>query len=216
MVIVVGGMIGAGKTTVAELIANDLGSELMYEPVDGNEILEKFYTASKEEEEKYRYPFILQLYFLGERFKLIKKAFGNDNNVMDRSIYEDWYFAKINHELSRISDLEFSIYENLLNNMLEEVEQLPKKSPDLMVYLRCSFDTILDRISLRGREFENDAQKDYFYKLWSGYDDWVQNWYNASDVLIIDMDEVDVVNNKQDAENVLNDVKKLLKQNSTK
>ena len=85
-----------------------------------------------------------------------------------------------------------------------------------MVYLRCSFDTILDRISLRGREFENDAQKDYFYKLWSGYDDWVQNWYNASDVLIIDMDEVDVVNNKQDAENVLNDVKKLLKQNSTK
>lgn len=210
MVIVVGGMIGAGKTTISELIANNLGSELMYEPVDNNPILEKFYTATKEEEEKYRYPFILQLYFLGERFKLIKKAFSNNNNVMDRSIYEDWYFAKVNHELGRISELEFSVYESLLKNMLEEVESLPKKAPDLMVYLQCSFETVMEHINKRGRGFESDSQKDYFYKLWSGYDNWVKNCYNVSDVLIIDMDKIDVVNCPEDANNVINRVNEIL------
>ena len=52
----------------------------------------------------------------------------NNNNVLDRSIYEDWYFAKKNKDLGRISDLEMSIYEDLLDNMLEELEELPKKS----------------------------------------------------------------------------------------
>src|SRR5699024_12636240 len=57
--------------------------------------------------------FLLQLYFLNKRFESIKKAFVHKNNILDRSIYEDWYFCKKNMELGRISELEMSIYESL-------------------------------------------------------------------------------------------------------
>ncbi|KZE70961.1 deoxynucleoside kinase [Paenibacillus elgii] len=207
-VIVVGGMIGLGKTSVAELLGRELGSEVFYESVDDNPILPLFYTASKEEIEKHRYPFLLQLYFLDSRFKSIKKALRSNRNVLDRSIYEDWYFAKVNRELGRINDLEFQVYENLANNMLEELEELPKKAPDLMVYLKGSFETVLRRISLRGRDFEQDESLiEYYRYLWKGYDEWLMKYYNQSDVLIVDMDLTDVVNNEEDARKLVEQVK---------
>ena len=188
-ILVIGGMIGAGKTSVAELLGKSLNSEVFYENVDDNEILPLFYTASEEEQHLKRYPFLLQLDFLSSRFKSIKEALHNKNNVLDRSIYEDWYFAKVNTELGRISASEFNIYEKLLNNMMEELEELPKKSPDLMVYLQGSFETILYRIGLRGRDFEQDqGLMDYYKALWQGYDNWVTNHYKASDVLMINID----------------------------
>lgn len=210
-VIVVGGMIGAGKTSVAKLLGGALGSEVFYEKVEDNEILPLFYTASPEEQMIKRYPFLLQLEFLNSRFTDIKGALHNRDNVLDRSIYEDWYFAKVNTDLGRISKTEFSIYEKLLNNMMEELEELPKKSPDLMVYLKGSFETILYRIGLRGRDFEQDQGLfDYYKALWDGYDDWVTTHYNASEVLIIDIDDIDVVNSPEDAETVVLMVKEKL------
>ena len=111
MLITIGAMIGAGKTSLAELVAKHFNSEVFYESVDDNPILPLFYTASDEEIQTKRYPFLLQLWFLNTRFKSIKQALVEDNNVLDRSIYEDWYFAKVNKDLGRISDLEFSLYE---------------------------------------------------------------------------------------------------------
>ena len=199
MLIVVGGMIGLGKSSVAEILGNHFNSDVFYESVDDNPILPLFYSETEEEIQKRRYPFLLQLYFLNTRFKSIKEALVNNNNVLDRSIYEDWYFAKKNMELGRINELEMKIYEDLLHNMLEELEELPKKAPDVMVYLKGSFETVLNRIALRGREFEIDESlKEYYHFLWKDYDNWVQNYYNASEVLIIDMDTMDVVNNEAD------------------
>lgn len=210
-IIVVGGMIGAGKTSVAKLISHALKSEVFYENVDDNEILPLFYTASEEEQTLKRYPFLLQLEFLSSRFQSIKEALYHRNNVLDRSIYEDWYFAKVNNDLGRISDVEFSIYEKLLNNMLEELNELPKKSPDLMVYLTGSFDTILKRIGMRGREFEQDAGLvEYYHTLWAGYDNWVDNHYHASQVLKINIDEFDIVHNPLDAMELVSQVKSKL------
>lgn len=195
MVIVIGGMIGLGKTTVAEILAEQLGSQVFYESVDDNPILPLFYTASKEEIEAKRYPFLLQLYFLNSRFKTIKDALQHENNIIDRSIYEDWYFAKRNRDLGRISDLEFEMYEKLLKNMMEELTGLPKKAPDLMVYLKGSFETVLKRIQLRGRSYELDQSLvDYYKFLWENYDDWVLHHYKASKVVMIDMDKYDVRN----------------------
>ena len=151
MVITIGAMIGAGKSSLAKLVGEHFGTEVFYESVDDNPILPLFYTASDEEIQEKRYPFLLQLWFLNTRFKSIKKALVNKNNVLDRSIYEDWYFAKVNKDLGRISELEFQMYEGLLENMLEELNELPKKAPDLMIYLTGSFETILDRIIKRGR-----------------------------------------------------------------
>ena len=213
MLIVVGGMIGLGKSSVAEILGNHFNSEVFYESVDDNPILPLFYSESEEEILKNRYPFLLQLYFLNTRFKSIKEALYNDNNVLDRSIYEDWYFAKKNMELGRISELEMNTYEGLLENMLEELKDLPKKAPDIMVYLKGTFETVMKRINLRGRDFEVDENlKEYYHFLWEDYDNWVNNHYNASEVLIIDMDTMDVVNNEADKHKLIEMVEEKLKE----
>lgn len=213
MLIVVGGMIGLGKSSVAEILGAHFNSDVFYESVDENPILPLFYGADEKEVLKNRYPFLLQLYFLNTRFKSIKEALVHNDNVLDRSIYEDWYFAKKNMELGRISELEFGIYEDLLNNMLEELEELPKKAPDVMIYLKGSFETVLKRISLRGREFEiDDSLKDYYHFLWKDYDNWVHSCYKASDVLVIDMDKIDVVNSDEDKVELVKLVEEKLKE----
>lgn len=192
-VIVVGGAIGAGKTTTARLLGDHLGSEVFYEDVESSKILPLFYTAPPEEQAARRYPFLLQLEFLSSRFRSIKRALANDDNVLDRSIYEDWYFAKVNTDLGRISTDEFALYEGLLDNMLEEIEGMPKKSPDLFVYLRAPFDVLMGRIAKRGRDFEQDPELvDYYRRLWEGYDEWVSDYYDASQVLVVDTEHVDL------------------------
>ena len=209
--IVIGGMIGAGKTSVAKLLGEELGSQVFFEEVDDNPLLELFYTANEQEVQEKRYPFLLQLTFLSSRFRSIKSALYDKNNVLDRSIYEDWYFTKINNELGRISDLEFKIYEELLDNMMTELDELPKKAPDLMVYLHGSFEEIIRRIGTRGRDFEqDDSLMAYYKKLWEGYDEWVDNHYDASQVLKINIDRYDVVNNPEDAKEVVELVQKAL------
>ena len=216
MILVIAGMIGTGKSSVAKALGEEFKSEVFYESVEDNKILPLFYTATDEEIQAKRYPFLLQLWFLNTRFKSIKQALIDDNNVLDRSIYEDLYFTKINKELGRISELEFEVYEGLLNNMMEELDELPKKSPDLLMYLKSSFETVLNRIKIRGREYELDEELvDYYRLLWQGYDEWVLNNYNYSEVLILDMDNMDIVNNVEDrtemirlVEQKLNEIRK--------
>ena len=204
MVITIAGFIGGGKSSLAKILSEHLNSEAFYESVDDNPILPLFYTASKEEISLNRYPFLLQLWFLNTRFKSIKRALVDKNNVLDRSIYEDLYFCQVNYELGRISELEFEIYKSLLNNMLEELDELPKKAPDLMIYLKGNFETFLSRIVGRGREYELDEELyDYYYKLWQGYDNWIQEYYTLSEVVVIDIDKYDYVNNQEDKKEVL-------------
>ena len=204
MVITIGAMIGAGKSSLAKIIGEKFGTEVFYESVDDNPILPLFYTASDDEIQANRYPFLLQLWFLNTRFKSIKQALYNENNVLDRSIYEDQYFANINKDMGRISDLEYNLYTDLLNNMLEELQELPKKAPDLMIYLTGSFETIINRIKSRGRDYELDESLvDYYKLLWSGYDEWVYKHYTASEVLTINIDDYDYVNNEDDRKEVL-------------
>ena len=211
MILVIAGMIGTGKSSVAKALGEEFKTEVFYESVEDNKILPLFYTATDEEIQAKRYPFLLQLWFLNTRFKSIKQALVDDNNVLDRSIYEDLYFAKINKDLGRISELEFEVYEDLLNNMMEELDELPKKSPDLLIYLKSSFETVLNRIKIRGREYELDEELvDYYRLLWQGYDEWVLNNYNHSEVLILDMDNMDIVNNEEDKKEMVKLVKQKL------
>lgn len=192
-VIVVGGAIGAGKTTTARLLGEHLGSEVFYEDVTSSTILPKFYMAPPSEQAARRYPFMLQLEFLSSRFRSIKRAMLDDDSVLDRSIYEDWYFAKVNTDLGRISADEFTLYENLLDNMLEEIDGMPKKAPDLFVYLRAPFEVLMDRIAVRGRDFEqDDSLVGYYRRLWEGYDEWVYGSYSASQVLTVDTGRLDL------------------------
>lgn len=209
MVITIGAMIGAGKSSLAKILGEELGTEVFYESVDDNPILPLFYTSTEEEIQAKRYPFLLQLYFLKTRYQSIKQALHNDNNILDRSIYEDWYFAKVNHDLGRISDLEFELYEGLLNEMMTELQELNyKKAPDLMIYLSGSFETILKRIKNRGRGYELDPELEAYYKtLWEGYDNWAYTCYKASPIIVIDIDKYDYVNNEKHKNEVLKIIK---------
>lgn len=211
--IVTGGMIGTGKTTVAKLLGEYFQSHVMFENVDNNKILPLFYTASREEQDKHRYSFLLQLEFLNHRFRDIKKALTlGENTVLDRSIYEDMYFAKVNTDLGRISELEFEIYQSLAKNMMEELDELPKKSPDVFVYLHAPFEIVLERISQRGRDFEQDEKLvDYYHRLWAGYEDWVDNYYDASEVVKVDTSVLDVVNNHEAPQELIAKVEEILR-----
>jgi deoxyadenosine/deoxycytidine kinase len=219
--IVIGGMIGLGKTSVADTLNlhfqnKGIDSKVFYEVVDDNPILPLYYQLTDEELEARRIPFLLQLFFLNKRFKTVKDCLCYHQplfTIQDRSIYEDWYFAYVNKSLGRISELEFKIYEDLVTNMLEELQELPRKAPDLMVYLKGSFDTVINRIMNRGRSFEIDPKlKEYYFEVWKGYDDWVMNQYDASEVIIIDMDNTDVVNYREDAIEVCRRVEEKLLQ----
>jgi deoxyadenosine/deoxycytidine kinase len=219
--IVIGGMIGLGKTSVADTLnahfqKSGIESKVFYEAVDDNPILPLYYELTPEELDARRIPFLLQLFFLNKRFKTVKDCVSWREpiyTIQDRSIYEDWYFAYVNKNLGRISELEFKIYEDLVENMMEELNELPKKAPDLMVYLKGSFDTVIDRIMARGRSFEiNPELKEYYFEVWKGYDEWVINNYNASDVLIVDMDHTDVVKRPEDALRVCSEVDERLKE----
>ena len=206
-VIVLAGMIGAGKSTYTKLISDALGSEAFYESVDDNRILEKFYEDPK------RWAFSLQIYFLNTRFRSIKDALQHQNNVLDRSIYEDALFTKINFEEGNMSDAEMDTYLDLLDNMMEELASMPKKSPDLLIYLRGSLDTVLSRIKKRGRSFEQiDGNQDllnYYTLLHSRYDGWFEE-YDQSPTLVIDIDNHDL-ENPADAEKVIALINETLK-----
>ena len=122
---------------------------------------------------------------------MIKQALSDDNNVLDRSIYEDALFTKENNAEGNISDTELAVYLQLLDNMMQDLNHLPKKAPDLMVYSETTFETILYRIKKRGRDYEqidhNHELKDYYYKMWSAYKDWYRE-YDASPKMKIDLD----------------------------
>lgn len=215
MLIVIGGMIGLGKTSVGEALAKEFNGKMYYESVDDNPILPLYYTATEEETQRKRYPFLLQLWFLNSRFKALKDAANhgvNNLSIVDRSIYEDWYFAKINYDLGRMTDLEFSIYKELLDNMMEEIQGLPKKAPDLMIYLTGSFQSVLNRIRNRGRAFEIDEDlKSYYKLLWDGYDAWLKDHYKHSNVYILDTDKYNVVHNLEHRKIVFDEINALLK-----
>nr|WP_319219854.1 deoxynucleoside kinase [uncultured Trichococcus sp.] len=205
--LVMAGMIGAGKSTYTEMISRRLGTEAFFESVDYNPILDKFYDNPQ------KWAFSLQIYFLNTRFRSIKAALTDDNNVLDRSIYEDALFTRVNHLQGNISEEEMDIYNDLLANMMEELEGMPRKAPDLLIYLDGSFETILDHIRRRGREFEQiEDDSDllaYYELLFKNYEQWYQE-YDQSPKIRINIDAFDIVNNSGDEEKVMSIIENAL------
>lgn len=200
-VIVLAGTIGAGKSSLTEMIANHLDSEAFYESVDNNEVLPLFYADPN------KYAFLLQIYFLNKRFDSIKQALKNEDNVLDRSIYEDSLLFHLNADLGRATETEVRVYDELLANMLEELPYAAhKKHPDLLVHIKVSFETMLARIEKRGRPYEqldyDPSLYDYYKELNSRYDAWFEA-YNESPKIQINGDLLNFVEDEQAAVEVL-------------
>jgi len=188
--IVIDGVVGVGKTTLMNIMA-ERGYKTFEEPVVDNPILEKFYYNRE------RYSFSLQIFFLNKRFKHIKEASKEINAVMDRSIYGDVIFAKMLNDSGEMCDEEFDLYTELFENMIEHC--MP---PKLLVYLETSVDSAMDKINIRGREYEKIVEREYWEKLNYNYRAYFEQ-YNISPILKINVDKLDFENNEKDKEYVL-------------
>ena len=160
MHIAVAGNIGAGKTTLSELLAKHYKWTPHYEGVEENPYLNDFYNDMQ------RWSFNLQIYFLNSRFKQIidiqqlKKVV-----IQDRTIYEDAeIFAPSLHSMGLMSTRDFKNYKTLFDIMVSLIKPL-----DLLIYLRATVPTLVNQIQKRGREYESSIRLDYLKQLKPNY-----------------------------------------------
>lgn len=203
--IVVDGVVGSGKTTLMNILKEELGVSGFEEPVTDNPILGKFYHDRK------RYAFPLQIFFLNRRFRMLKEAQAKKvSSVMDRSIYGDVIFAKLLHDEGDMEKDEFDLYQDLLTNMLDHIE-----APKLMIYLRADVDTAIDRIEKRGRDYEQIVERDYWERLNREYEAYFSA-YNLSKLLIIEAKDYDIRDSEEDRKKVVQLVREALAETERK
>lgn len=176
MVIVIDGVVGAGKSTLAQKLSEKLNIPIYFELQNQTtlNLLEEFYKDKK------RWSFTLQIHFLNERFRMIKEIHRNGGGILDRSIFGDRIFASMLNEDGWMTDEEFETYTTLLDNMLEH-----SKNPDYLIYIDCDLETAMKRIKVRGREMEQAVDVNYWNRLNQKYQEWYDD-YGLSDKIAID------------------------------
>lgn len=193
MHIAIAGNIGAGKTTLTDLLAKHYKWEPHYESVAENPYLDDFYGSME------RWSFNLQIYFLNSRFRQILEIRESGKNIVqDRTIYEDAnIFAPNLHAMGLMTNRDFGNYVSLF----ELMERLVSP-PDLLIYLRASIPTLVGQIHKRGRDFENTISIDYLSRLNERYEAWIST-YKKGKLLIIDIDNLNIVDNQEDLGSII-------------
>jgi deoxyadenosine/deoxycytidine kinase len=181
--IAIAGNIGAGKSSLTEMLHERFGWKAYFESVDDNPYLPDFYADMK------RWSFHLQVYFLSQRFITHQAITSSGADVVqDRSIYEDAeIFAKNLNVIGMMDERDFTNYSALFGVMKTYL-----RPPDLLVYLRAGVPTLQRQIRSRGRDFEQTISADYLERLNSLYEGWIHD-YRHGEVLAIDTDDLDFV-----------------------
>ena len=184
----IAGNIGAGKTSLAELLSKHYKWEPHFEDVIDNPYLDDFYVHME------RWSFNLQVYFLNSRFRQLMSFNGSKKSVVqDRTVYEDAYiFAPNLHAMGLMNQRDFNNYLSLFELMESMI-----KAPELLIYLRSSIPNLVNKIHKRGREYENSISIEYLSRLNERYEAWVST-YDKGKLLVIDVDNLDFVHNKED------------------
>ena len=198
--IAVAGNIGVGKSTLVKLLSEVLAWTPFYEPVTENPYLADFY------EDMPAWGFHSQVYFLMRRLRIHRQLMSMHGSVIqDRSVYEDAeIFAHNLFRQGAISDRDYSTYRELYQVL---VEFLPP--PDLVIYLRASETTLLERISRRGRDYEQTISAEYLADLNTLYENWVET-FTLCPILTIPCDNLDYVAKPQHLELIVSNVRQIL------
>jgi deoxyadenosine/deoxycytidine kinase len=194
--IAVAGNIGAGKTTLTEMLSKHYGWEVQFEDTTTNPYLSDFY------EDMHRWSFNLQIYFLNSRYQQVLDIRNGEKTVVqDRTIYEDAHiFAPNLHDMQLMSTRDFSNYSELFRLMSSQVAP-----PDLLIYLRCGIPKLVQHIQTRGRDYEGNMSLDYLKKLNERYEKWISH-YKEGNLLIINNDHLDFKNSPEDFGSIIEKV----------
>lgn len=186
--IALAGNIGAGKTSLTGMLTKHYGWDALFEDANTNPYLSDFYNDMK------RWAFNLQIYFLNSRYRQVLDIRKGDRTVVqDRTIYEDAYiFAPNLYEMGLMAERDFKNYLDLFHTMSNQVA-----GPDLLIYLKGSIPTLVDHIQARGRDYEGNMSLDYLKRLNQRYDAWIDGYAHGK-LLIINIDEIDFINKKED------------------
>jgi deoxyguanosine kinase len=191
--IAIEGVIGAGKSTIASMLASRLNGKLVLENFDENPYLVRFYRNPSE------FAFRTQIFFLIERYtqlqELSQKGLFESYVVSDYIFEKDKIFAYLN-----LSDDELKLYETISAPLERNIVQ-----PDLVVYLQSTLDMLMKGIRLRNREYEKEITEEYINDLNDAYNYFFSR-YKGAKVLIVNCEETDFVNNPQDFENLVNEI----------
>ncbi|VAW12020.1 2-amino-4-hydroxy-6-hydroxymethyldihydropteridinepyrophosphokinase / Deoxyadenosine kinase @ Deoxyguanosine kinase [hydrothermal vent metagenome] len=194
--IAIEGNIGAGKTTLANKIADDFNGKLVLERFADNPFLPKFY------EDQNRYAFPLEMSFLADRYQ----QFTDDTSqydlfknfmVSDYDIYKSLIFAQITLQKD-----EFNLYRKLFNLMYKEV-----KKPKIYIYLYQTTERLLENIKKRGRDYEQNIAPDYLENINTGYFEFIKSFPEQNN-LIIELGEMDFVKSSKDYETIINKIQR--------
>jgi deoxyadenosine/deoxycytidine kinase len=182
--LVIEGNIGAGKTTLARMLAEDTNAKLILEQFADNPFLPKFY----ENQERYSFP--LELSFLADRYNQIKKEVLN-LDLFHSMLISDYYFSKTSiFAQTTLKTDEYRLFRQIFDIVSES---MPK--PDLYVYLHCNVENLLKNIGIRGRNYEKHIQPEYLEKIKEGYFNFLKQDHNFP-VLIIDTNNIDFVKDR--------------------
>jgi deoxyguanosine kinase len=200
MYVAIEGVIGVGKTTLARLLQPAFQAALLLEVFEENPFLSDFY-ADRE-----RYAFQTQIFFLLSRYHQQRKAVGellsdNENLLSDYTFEKDALFARIN----LVGD-ELEMYYRVHEALAEKIVK-----PDLILYLRASTDTLMQRITFRDRPYERNMEREYIQELNVAYESFFSAHHPGPAVLPIDTDHLDYVHSPESLRLVENRVRQTLR-----